>query len=166
MLSQLAGSESFGFPVFQAMPPRSSPEPYAKARSVHDKRPLNMAVFFTLVHYLCLIGFLTSLGILIAHPAPGSVPPVVAFAVATLVTWLVSFVRRRSARCPLCKGSPLYDSGAVKHAKAHRMRPLNHGATAVLSILFLNRFRCMYCGTPYDMLKAPSTARHKHQELP
>ena len=74
--------------------------------------------------------------------------------------------RRRSARCPLCKGSPLYDSGAVKHAKAHRMRPLNHGATAVLSILFLNRFRCMYCGTPYDMLKAPSTARHKHQELP
>jgi hypothetical protein len=144
---------------------RSSPEPQSKARSVHDKRPLNTAVAFTLFHYLCLIGFLTCLGILIAHPSPRSVPPVAAFAVASLVTWLISFVRRRSARCPLCKGSPLYDSGAVKHAKAQRLRPLNHGTTAVFSILFLNRFRCMYCGTPYDMLKAPSTARHKHHDL-
>jgi len=144
---------------------RPSIEPQSRARSVHDKRPLNMAVFFTLVHYLCLIGFLTCLGILIAYPTAGSVPPAAVFAVASLLSWLVSFVRRRSARCPLCKGSPLYDSGAVKHAKARRLPPLNHGTTAVFSILFLNRFRCMYCGTPYDMLKAPSSARHRSHEL-
>ena len=79
---------------------------------------------------------------------------------ASLATWLISYLRRRSARCPLCKGSPLLESGAVKHAKAYRLRPFNHGATAVLGILFLNRFRCMYCGTPYDLLKRSSIARN------
>jgi hypothetical protein len=87
------------------------------------------------------------------------VPPLVIAFVASLVSWLVSFLRRRSARCPLCKGSPLLDSGAVKHAKAYRLPPLGYAATAVLGILFLSRFRCMYCGTPYDLLKRSSSAR-------
>jgi hypothetical protein len=135
----------------------SFPELQSKAHTVHDKRSLSVAVFFTLLHYLCVIGFLTSVGIIMAYPTARSVPPATAFAAASLVTWFVSFVRRRSARCPLCKGSPLYDSGAAKHVKALRVRPLSYGTTAVFSILFLNRFRCMYCGTPCDMLKAPSS---------
>ena len=142
------------------MPSRSvAAEQVSRARSLHDKRPFNVAVFFAVVHYLCVIAFLTCVVILILNPVEGSVKILLASLVACLVTWLISFFRRRSVRCPLCKGSPLLDTGAVKHAKAHRLPPLNHGNTAVLGILFLNRFRCMYCGTPYDMLKKSSQQR-------
>jgi hypothetical protein len=142
------------------MPSRSvATEQASRARSLHDKRPFNVAVFFAVVHYLCLIAFLTCVVILILNPVEGSVKILIASLVACLFTWLISFFRRRSVRCPLCKGSPLLDTGAVKHAKAYRLPPLNHGNTAVLGILFLNRFRCMYCGTPYDMLKKSSQQR-------
>ncbi len=143
------------------MQKRPSAGPLTRARSIHNKQPFTVAVFFTLLHYLCVLGFITCIVILITSPTPRIVvtPLVISF-VATLVTWLISFIRRRSARCPLCKGSPLLESGAVKHSSAYRLPPLNHGSTAVLGILFLNRFRCMYCGTPYDLLKRSSTGRN------
>lgn len=118
-------------------------------------------MFFALLHYLCIIGFLTCAVILVINPTPTSVRPMVIAMIACVVSWLFSFVRRRSVRCPLCKGTPLYDSGAVKHAKAYRLPPLNYGNTAVLSILFLGRFRCMYCSTPYDVLKKSSNSRYR-----
>jgi hypothetical protein len=138
----------------------SPAELLSKARSVHDKRPFRAAVLFTLIHYLCLIAMLTSLVIVLLDPARAPVTPLIASAAAALVSWVIAFIRRRSARCPLCKGSPLFDSGAAKHSKAYRLRPLNYGTTAVLGILFVNRFRCMYCGTPYDLLKRSSSQRH------
>jgi hypothetical protein len=141
----------------------SRPDPVSRCRSIHDKRPFRNAIFFTLVHYLCLIAFLTCGVILTLHPTPMTmVKPLVASAAGCGVTWLVAFLRRRSARCPLCKGSPLVDSGAVKHAKAYRLRPFNHGTTSVLGILFLSRFRCMYCGTPYDLQKRSSVERRRN----
>jgi len=146
------------------MSSRPVADPVSRARSIHDKRPFNRAIFFTLVHYLCGIAVLTCGVILFVHPAPMTmVKPLVASVIAFAVTWLISFLRRRSARCPLCKGSPLLDSGAAKHAKAYRLRPFNHGTTAVLGILFLNRFRCMYCGTPYDLQKPSSVERRKER---
>lgn len=145
------------------MQTRPAADPVSRARSIHNKQPFTVAVFFTLAHYLCLLGLATCLVLLVVSPSKQTIVfPLVVSVVASLVTWLISYIRRRSARCPLCKGSPLLESGAVKHAKAYRLRPLNHGATAVLGILFLNRFRCMYCGTPYDLLKRSSTARNKH----
>ncbi len=144
------------------MSTRPSADPVTRARSLHDKRPYYLAVFFTLVHYLCLIAFATCVVIMILHPNRESmISPLVVSIIASLVTWLISYLRRRSTRCPLCKGSPLLDSGAVKHPKAYRLPPFNHGPTAVLGILFLKRFRCMYCGTPYDLLKRSSTERRK-----
>ncbi len=143
------------------MKSRSAADPVSRARSIHHKRPFTVAVFFALLHYLCLIGTATCVVIVILNPASASVPPLVVAVVASLVTWLISFFRRRSARCPLCKGSPLLDSGAVKHAKAYRLPPLGHATTAVFGILLLSRFRCMYCGTPYDLLKRSSSARNQ-----
>jgi hypothetical protein len=146
------------------MPPRPVADPVSRARSIHDKRPFNRAIFFTMVHYLCGIAFLTCGVILLSHPTPMMMAkPLVASGVAFAVTWLISFMRRRSARCPLCKGSPLLDTGAAKHVKAFRLRPFNHGTTAVLGILFLNRFRCMYCGTPYDLQKPSAVERRKER---
>jgi hypothetical protein len=146
------------------MPSRHAADPVSRARSIHDKRPFRGAIFFTLVHYLCIIAFLTCGVLLFVHPEPMTmVKPLIAAGIALAITWLISFFRRRSARCPLCKGSPLLDTGAVKHAKATRLRPFNYGTTAVLGILFLNRFRCMYCGTPYDLQKRSAVERRKEQ---
>ncbi len=148
------------FTVPKQMPSRTvASESVSRARSLHDKRPFHVAVFFTLIHYLCVIAFLTCTVILVLNPVPESVHIVVGSLAACLVSWLVSFFKRRSVRCPLCKGSPLLDGGASKHAKAFRVPPLNHGHTAVLGILFLQRFRCMYCGSAYDMLKKSSQQR-------
>ena len=133
-----------------------APETNYRARSVHDKRPYNIAVLLTLLHYLCVVALVTSTVIFFLNPVKDSVPPLVGSVLASAFSWLVAFLKRRSARCPLCKGSPLLDTGASKHAKAYRLKPLNYGSTAVLNILFLHRFRCMYCGTPYDLLKKPS----------
>lgn len=141
------------------MKTRSAADPVSRARSIHHKRPFTVAVFFALVHYLCLIGMATCIVIVILNPTSAAVLPLIVAVIASLVTSLISFFRRRSARCPLCKGSPLFDSGAVKNAKAYRLPPLSYAATAVFGILFLSRFRCMYCGTPYDLLKRSSSAR-------
>jgi len=137
-----------------------APETSSRSRSVHDKRPYNIAVLLTLLHYLCVVGLVTSVVIFVIHPVNDCVPPLIASVLACAFTWLVAFLKRRSARCPLCKGSPLLDTGASKHAKAYRLKPLNYGTTAVLGIIFLHRFRCMYCGTPFDLLKKPSRERY------
>ncbi|MCW1884389.1 hypothetical protein OKA04_06570 [Luteolibacter flavescens] len=146
------------------MPSRSSAESVSRSRSIHDKRPFRVAMLFALVHYLCLIAFLTCGAIMLLHPHPMTmVRPLIASAIAVAVSWLASFLRRRTARCPLCKGSSLLDTGASKHAKALRIPPLNYGTTAVLSLLFLTRFRCMYCGTPYDLMKRSAVERRRDQ---
>src|SRR5690606_31426555 len=116
-------------------------------------------VFFTVLHYLCVVALLSLLAILLSRPSEAMLQPVLVALVLSLVTWLVAFLRRRNVRCPLCKGTPLLDSRAVTHRGARRLRPLNYGNTAVLSVLFTHRFRCMYCGTCYDLLKPPATRR-------
>jgi transposase-like protein len=64
--------------------------------------------------------------------------------------------------CPLCKGTPLVETGARLHERANGC-PLTHGTSTILSILFLQRFRCMYCGTDYDLLKESKRHRSLHQ---
>lgn len=75
------------------------------------------------------------------------------------VTWLIAFFKRRSTHCPLCKGTPLINTGALPHRKAFRIFPFNHGVTATLPIIGTHKFRCMYCGTGFDILKRPSHLR-------
>ncbi|MBC7980220.1 MAG: hypothetical protein H7Y36_06630 [Armatimonadetes bacterium] len=80
--------------------------------------------------------------------------------VCTAVTWLIAFLKRRNTHCPLCKGTPLINSGALTHQKAFRLYPFNHGVTATLSLIASQKFRCMYCGTNFDILKTPSHLRN------
>jgi hypothetical protein len=71
----------------------------------------------------------------------------------SLFTFIIGYVKRRAARCPLCKGTPLLNTGAQTHYNSVVFRPLNHGYTAVFSILLTQKVCCMYCGTKYDLLK-------------
>ena len=59
----------------------------------------------------------------------------VAGSMFSAIMWLIAFFKRRAAYCPLCKGTPLINSGALPHSRARRLFPLNHGVTATLSII-------------------------------
>lgn len=128
-----------------------------RARSVPYKRPFVVAVLATLIFYLGLIAFLTS--IVTFAIAPVELKRGAAYTLAALLPlcaffWTVAYFKRRKATCPLCKCTPFLDNLAHKHQKSYRIRPLNYGTTAILNVVFTQRWRCMYCGTPFDILKS------------
>lgn len=135
-----------------------------RARSLPTAKPFRTAVLFTALFFLGLIGSLTAGICVIEDPNPFSVRILVGAMGFSAVTWLISFIKRRSTFCPLCKGTPLLNSGARAHQKAWRLHPLNHGMTATLSILVCQKFRCMYCGSDYDLLKSSSRLHGEVQD--
>lgn len=132
----------------QAIQPR-----VPRARSVPSARPFRVAVFFSALHFLGLIATATALAEFFLRPSQLASRLLVAGLVFSAVSWLIAYFKRRTVHCPLCKGTPLVNSGALPHMRARRMHPFNHGISSVLSILATQKFRCMYCGSDYDLLK-------------
>lgn len=130
-----------------------------RARSLPSSRPFNVAVFFSALFFLGLITAVTALVMFFRQPDPVAVKVILAGIGFSIAMWIVAFFKRRAAYCPLCKGTPLINSGALPHSKARRLFPLNHGMTSTLSIIATQRFRCMYCGSDFDLLKTPSHLR-------
>lgn len=135
-----------------------------RARSVPNARPFRVAVFFSVLHFLGLIAALTALVSVFLDPHPRAPRVLIAALGFSAVTWLIAYFKRRAAHCPLCKGTPLINSGAMPHARAWRIPPFNHGVSAMLSILACHKFRCMYCGSDYDLLKLRSGLHHHEEE--
>ncbi len=127
-----------------------------RARSLPSRRPFDTAVFFSMIHYLGLVTTVTSFVCYLMAPSELASRFIVGGLIFSATSWLLTFFKRRAAHCPLCKGTPLVNSGAHTHTKAVRILPFNHGITAVLSIIATQKFRCMYCGSDYDLLKPPS----------
>ncbi|MBK1826723.1 hypothetical protein [Haloferula rosea] len=127
------------------------------ARSLPFKRAYVAAMIVTFIHYMAVVATLTLIFILI-RTQDNKVAMWLLGALALVgATWGIGYIFRRAATCPLCKGTPLVDTRAAKHRKAVRLKPLNFGATALLQLTFSNRFRCMYCGTPFDLLRKPGS---------
>jgi uncharacterized membrane protein (UPF0136 family) len=124
-----------------------------RARSVPSARPFRVAVFFESLHFLGLITTATALAGFLLQPSLLASRLLVAGIVFSAVSWLIAYFKRCGVHCPLCKGTPLINSGALPHTRARRIGPFNHGLTAVLSIMATQKFRCMYCGSDYDLLK-------------
>ncbi len=127
-----------------------------RARSVPHKQPFVRAVFLSSLHYLGILAAATTLVVFYLHPTRLATHVLVACIVFIAVTWLLAFFKRRATHCPLCKGTPLINTGARTHQKATKIWPLNHGVSATLSIIATQTFRCMYCGTAFDLMKTPS----------
>jgi hypothetical protein len=127
-----------------------------RARSVPNARPFRVAVFFMVLHYLGLIAAITAMVSVFFEPHPQAPRVMIAALAFSGANWLIAYFKRRAAHCPLCKGTPLINSGAMPHARARRLPPFNHGVSAMLSILACHKFRCMYCGSDYDLLKPRS----------
>lgn len=132
-----------------------------RARSLPSSRPFTVAGFFSALHYFGLITTLTAFVLFLSEPSQLATKVVVGGLAFSGVTWLIAFLKRRCAHCPLCKGTPLLNSGAFAHSRATRIYPFNHGVSATLSVIATQTFRCMYCGSDFDMLKTPSYQRGK-----
>jgi hypothetical protein len=126
-----------------------------RARALPTTRRFNIAVFCSIIHYFALVSTVTALVILLARPNELGLMFTLGGLGLSIFTWVVAYLQRKSAYCPLCKGTPLLNSGAHPHLSAKRLFPLNHGVTAVLSIITTQKFRCMYCGADFDLLKIP-----------
>jgi hypothetical protein len=74
------------------------------------------------------------------------------FSFAT-VTRVWALFNNHNLHCPLCHGTVLREGRCRKHAEAARIPGLTYRATVVLSALFTGHFRCMYCGTPFRLVK-------------
>lgn len=131
-----------------------------RARSVPSARPFRVAVFFTSLYFLGLIATVTALVGFALQPSLLASRLLVAGIVFSAFTWLIAYFMRREVHCPLCKGTPLLNSGALPHTRARRIGPLNHGVSAVISIMATQKFRCMYCGSDYDLLKPRTRLLH------
>lgn len=110
-------------------------------------------MIFSVIHYLGIFASLTTLVVYFIQPDRLATKVLMVCLVFTAISWFIAFLKRRHTHCPLCKGTPLVNSGALPHQKATRWFPLNHGVTATLSIILFQKFRCMFCGTLFDMLK-------------
>jgi hypothetical protein len=135
-----------------------------RARSLPSSRPFNVAAFFSALHYFGLITTATAFVLFFIEPSQLATKVIVAGLAFSGVAWLIAFFKRRSAQCPLCKGTPMINSGALAHTRATRLYPLNHGVSATLSILATQTFRCMYCGSDFDLLKTPSYQRGRQED--
>lgn len=144
--------------------PDSEAERVVRCRSLPSAHHFRFAVTLCAIHYLCLITMLTTAVMLILYPDQRASRLLIATTAATIASWFLALLKRRSTMCPLCKGTPLVESGARLHERAQRLPPLTHGTSTILSILFLLRFRCMYCGTDYDLLK--ESRRHHSSSKP
>jgi hypothetical protein len=132
-----------------------------RARSVPSSRPFNIAAVLSALHYLGLITTLTAFILVFTEHGELATQCMLAGIGMSAMIWVIAFFKRRSALCPLCRGTPLLNSGAFTHSKASRIYPLNHGVSATLSIIVTQSFRCMYCGSDFDLLKTPAHRRNK-----
>ncbi|MEO8617690.1 MAG: hypothetical protein ABI600_21355 [Luteolibacter sp.] len=109
-----------------------------------------------MIHFLGIVATITALVSFIRQPSELATNIIIGGIIFSAVTWFLAFFKRRATFCPLCKGTPLINSGALTHSKAIHIFPFNHGTTATFSIIATQRFRCMYCGSDFDLLKPPS----------
>ena len=128
-----------------------------------SSRPFTVAVVWSALHYLGVITMITAFAFFFKEQSQLAVKVIIGSLAFSVVTWLIAFFKRRSAFCPLCKGTPLINSGALAHSRAVRFYPCNHGVTSTISIIATQTFRCMYCGSDFDLLKTPSHLRDKSE---
>ena len=133
---------------------------FPRARSLPNPWPFRAAACFSSLFILCLVAAATALACLLIRPEPLAKDLLIGALVGTAVTWLIALLKRRTVLCPLCKGTPLLNNQAHVHSRAWSLWPFNHGFTSIISIIVSQKFRCMYCGSDFDLLKPRTRLRN------
>lgn len=137
--------------------PASEPHaPLSRSRSTPNRATIVRTVILSSAHYMGILVALTVIATFFYQPSQLASRLLVFSLAFTGISWFVCYLKRGSTHCALCKGTPFINTGAHVHQKAVRWLPFNHGVTATLSIIATQKFRCMYCGTEFDLLKTPS----------
>lgn len=136
-----------------ASPPRKKIPFQKRSRSVPFPRPYIKAAIISALFFMSVISLITTAVVYGLLQTQKSAMLVAAGLIFAVFMWTISLFARRAARCPLCQGTPYFDSGAHKHEKATKIPFLTYGTSNIVSTIFVQRFRCMYCGQHYDLLK-------------
>lgn len=129
-------------------------------RSLPHKRPFVTAMVLTFLGLLAGVGIVSLSVLSLVVRDTRYLPALIATLVALAVLWSLNLVVRRSIKCPLCRGTPFVDTGASKHVNARHLPALNYGTSALLSLLFFQRYWCMFCGCCFDLLKNNRKINH------
>ncbi|MFM2171780.1 MAG: hypothetical protein RI957_2009 [Verrucomicrobiota bacterium] len=140
----------------------------SRYRSIPYRPPYYVAVFWTLLHLCSIAAFITCVVLFFMNLESENRGQlkllIIATSASAVLSLIVSNYKRRAARCPLCIGTPLMNCGALPHKRSKKITPFNEGFTAVLSIALTQKFRCMYCGTRYDLLKTSRKRKQSEHE--
>lgn len=132
---------------------------YERARSLPHQHHYRVSLFFGCLLCLNLLAVLTTLVGFAFNGSQFNAFLLIGLCFTVVIFWLLGFLTRKRASCPLCKGTPFLDTRASKHVKAVRFWPLNYGTTNMIRAFVTRRMRCHFCGTPYDMLKTNTTLK-------
>lgn len=138
------------------MPPKSPHQRANRSLSLHHKKPFIVALIATLCFWVVSVACLTCfISIILLGKSKGTpmTKLLIALLILSIILWFFAYLQRRRARCPLCKASPFLGTLSHTHPKAERVLFLGPQTTAILKALFTLRWRCMHCGTPFDLLK-------------
>ncbi len=134
-----------------------------RARSVPYRSVYVYPVLVTALWILASLATVT-VGVLTAlSPTEERLQIFFSFAFCTFILWLASFFGRKKVFCCLCRGTPLVSSHALPHKSFRKYPMLSSGLSTCFSILLTQRYTCMYCGTPFDLLKKPTRLKAKEQ---
>ena len=123
-----------------------------EGRAYENSLKLLIACYFVISAWLVLIGLL--LVILVASTT-GSTKLNLTFAgllISLIIIVLGYGLLAWSLRCEACGKSLLIEAG-VLHKNARKRKGLDHWATTILDVLLVGKFRCMYCGENYQIVK-------------
>ena len=141
--------------------PPEEKKPFSqRARSVPYRHAFFSSAILCAITFLCVIGTIAALVSLIKERSAPTGFALAGFVVVGGLFWFLSYLKRRQAVCPLCRGTPLLDNRAHHHDKAVRFAPLNYGTTNVVRLMATLQFRCHLCGTPFDLLKSVQGRSH------
>jgi len=59
--------------------------------------------------------------------------------------WILYVWTSSLSKCPLCRSGPMSSKRCARHRSARKIFG-SYRLTVALSVIFLNRFRCPYCG--------------------
>lgn len=117
------------------------------------RRPARMwcSALLYLVSYAALVAFLVfSVRLFVTNDRDQGVIALACLSSFVLLRLLAAW-NAAVLTCPLCHGGVLQEKRCRKHRDARRLPFVGYRPLVVLSTLFIGRFTCMYCGSPFRL---------------
>ena len=135
---------------------------------MHHLRSRISATRFKLASWLLLLIWLVipaSLGVLIYsfHVADKQLAHLALwFFVGAVLLGIIQWALSSQSHCPLCLAHPIARRGCCKHRNAKQFLG-SYRLRVACTIIFMNYFRCPYCGEATAVEARPGSSRYRRQ---